>query len=283
MKEKKFDNNIELKFHQCRKIKKNNNIKKNKTYKKIFIHDIFKKSIVMQSQLNKLKEVKKNNIFSNLKNNFLSKINHIYNKKNNTKILKNDDNSFFFKETKNKKFNTLLFKNFNKENSSIQNINIFKDINKTKNFQYDVNFIEFSHLEKNDEWKKAISQQVLLSIANKENKAEIHFKPEYLSPINIKIKIKNDKAMLNFISNHNEIKTFLKDSIPFLQSELIKNGIKLDKINICKPGFEEKKISEKNISSMKNYVYEKWKSKNIFIFQKNDTECIDHQYIDMYI
>lgn len=283
MKKKNLVNNIKLKFHELIDEKKSKNIKKNKKYKNIFINQIFKKSIETKNQLNELNEFNKTNFFSNLKNSFLFKINHTLSKKCNPKIFTNDDNSFYFNNRKNKKFNTLFFKNINKESNLIQEINIFKDVNKNKCFQYNISCIDLSRLEKNDEWKKAISQQILLSISNKENKAEIHFKPEYLSPIHIKIKIKNDEATLNFVSNHKKIKYFLKDSIPFLRSALIKNGIKLEKINIHKPFFEKKIISKNNKHFIKNYLIEKWKSKNFFKLKDNYKKLIHHKYIDMYV
>ncbi|QFQ32950.1 hypothetical protein FQV33_02430 [Buchnera aphidicola (Aphis fabae)] len=82
------------------------------------------------------------------------------------------------------------------------------------------------------QWKKAISQQVLLSISNKENKAEIRLQPESLGSIYVKIQMKDDQAKLKFISDHTEIKNFLNNCIPFLRDSLNKNGIFLKKVNI---------------------------------------------------
>ena len=155
--------------------------------------------------------------------------------------------------------------------------------NNKKHVQFDTNALKILLSKRDDEWKTAINYQILLSMSNKENKAEIFFKPEYFGSIYIKINMKKDKAILNFISNHNEIKVFLKNCVPFFRTALIQNGIQLKKVNIYNSFLEKRTVKEKKEYFIKNYICNKSKFKKISYFQEYYLNLIQNKAIDMYV
>ncbi|AYN24430.1 flagellar hook-length control protein FliK [Buchnera aphidicola] len=279
---KNTDENFKLKKHKKLNLEKENNLKKNKKYKKFLVHSTFNKSIEIKNQTN---EFKQTNIFNNFKKKYFFGKNRYLNTKYNQNTVPDSKILTSFRNGKNNnKSNLFFFKNINKSNNiTTHEISTFKDSKNKKNLKLETNSLEFLSSKKNDKWKKAINHQVLLSISNKENKAEISFKPEYLGSIHIKIKMKNDQATLNFTSDHNEVKNFLKNCIPFLQDALIENGIQLEKINIDNFSFSKKKIFKKNKSTSKNGFFNEYKLKEISNFQKDYMKLIQYKLIDMFV
>lgn len=275
---KNIDKNFKLKKYKKINLEKENNTKKNE---KFIVHPIFKKSIKVKNQLNEFKQI---NIFNNFKNKYFFRKDRYLDMKSNQNIVPDNKILTSFKNYKNNKPNLFFLKNVNKiSNITTYETNTIKDSKNKKYFKFDTNALEFLNSKKNDKWKKAINHQILLSISNKENKAEIFFKPEYFGSVNIKIKMKNDQATLNFISSHNEIKVFLKNCIPFLRNALIKNGIQLEKINIYNSSFSKKNISKKNKNITKNCLFDKHKLKKTSDFQEYYIKLIQYKLIDMYV
>ncbi|WP_053940062.1 flagellar hook-length control protein FliK [Buchnera aphidicola] len=270
---KKIDQNFKLKLHFSSKNKNTINIEDNRK-----IMQTFKKNEI----LNNLTNVK-NKYFSmhdyNVinyfkkpcsKNNF-SKINHltlIKNKKNSVKASKN---SILFKNHINSASHACVIKNLYKNHNFIYEINSLKKTDKSNFFELNKKSTFFLNNKKSLQWKKAISQQVLLSISNKDNRAEIRLTPMLLGTIYVKIKIKNNQAQLKLISDHIEIKNFLNSCIPFLHDSLIKNGIFLKKVNISN-AFDTQK--NRNLSRLKNMPR---MSSEMQMFYKNfkNNACVD--------
>ncbi|WP_187308582.1 flagellar hook-length control protein FliK [Buchnera aphidicola] len=250
-------NNIKTSFY----IEKNTNIKKE--HKKLDQHFKLKSyySLKNKNKINieenekKIKMFKNNELLKHSKNitnknissynyNIINCVKKSYsksnlNESNNLKIIKNQKNSIkdsknfiYFKNNLNNRSNILASKNAYKNQNSISEINSFKKTDENNFFKLNKKLTYILNNKKNLQWKKAISQQVLLSISNKENKAEIRLKPTFLGSIYVEIKIKDNQVKLKFISDHIEVKNFLNHCIPFLQDSLIKNGIFLKKVNI---------------------------------------------------
>ncbi|QCI18642.1 flagellar hook-length control protein FliK [Buchnera aphidicola] len=273
---KKLDQNIKLRSNIYLKNKDNVNIEKNEKKHKIFQnHEIYKNLTFLKN---------KHFLFYNYNTIDLSKKSHnqhIFNKFNNLNIVKNKKNCIkcsknfiYFKNHKNNASSIFSSKNIQKNQNSIYELNYFKKINENNSFKSNKKSIFFSNLKENIQWKKAISQQVLLSISNKNNRAEIRLKPEYLGSVYITINMKDDQAKLKFISDNKEVKNFLNNCVPFLKDSLIKNGIFLKKINICS-SFNSGKSTKLFISQNKIRS-----SNSIKQFYKNITQ---KKVVDMYI
>lgn len=272
---KKSVKNINLKDFNYLKSKEKNSIEKNKK-----IHQIFKNNETFKNLIH-IKN--KNCLFFNYNTINISKKSFnksIFNKTSNLNMIKNkqsfikdNKNFIYFKNHISSTSSAFLSKHTNKDQHIVYGINSIKKFNKNNFSKLNKKPIFTLNDKTNIQWKKAISQQVLLCIANKENKAEIHLKPEFLGTIYIKITMKNDQARLKFISDQKEIKNFLNCCIPYLQDSLIKNGIFLKKVDI----FSSSNIKEnKNLfilqdtpvisSDIKNFVKNVTEKKNIDVY-----------------
>ncbi|WP_295164830.1 flagellar hook-length control protein FliK [uncultured Buchnera sp.] len=275
---KNIDKNFKLKKYKKINLEKENNTEKNEKYKKFIVHPIFKKATEVKNQLNEFKQI---NIFNNFKDKYSFRKDRYLDIKSNRNIVSNNKILTSFRNYKNNKPNLFFLKNVNKiSNIATYGKNTIKDSKYKKYFKFDTNALEFLNSKKNDKWKKAINHQILLFISNKENKAEIFFKPEYFGSVNIKIKMKNDQATLNFVSSHNEIKVFLKNCVPFLRHALIKNGIQLEKINIDNSSFSKKNIYKK---IAKNSLFDEHKLKKTSDFKEYCIKLIQCKLIDIYV
>ncbi|QCI19661.1 flagellar hook-length control protein FliK [Buchnera aphidicola (Brevicoryne brassicae)] len=198
------------------------------------------------------------------------KINENYEKNSkNKKIL------IFSQNLKNYKHSLFFYANTSKVKNLINEINSLQKTDTKELIKSNTQPFLFYDSKNSIEWKKLISQKILLSIANKNNQAEIYLKPENLGSIYIKINMKNDKATLDFISDHKEIRTFLDNHISFLRHSLAKNGIKLGKVNILGA------LKNKNIKNYKN-IFDLDKFQKKFDFHKKNTN-IENNSIDIYI
>ncbi|WP_226856619.1 flagellar hook-length control protein FliK [Buchnera aphidicola] len=231
---KKLDENIKLKSYTSLRNRSKINVETNEKEYKIF------KSNEILKNLTHIKN--KYFLFYNDKIINLSKKPYnksTFNETSNLNIIKSIKNSIkdsknfiYFKNRINNISNILDSKNTHKNQNSICEINSLKKTDVNNVFKLNKKSTLFLSKKENMQWKKAISQQVLLSISNKENKAEIRLQPESLGSIYVKIQMKDDQAKLKFISDHTEIKNFLNNCIPFLRDSLNKNGIFLKKVNI---------------------------------------------------
>ena len=128
-----------------------------------------------------------------------------------SKFIKNGKNIIFDTDIKSYKNNFFTLKNANKTDNFMCEINFLKKSEKKEHCKSTIEPLIFYDSQNSIEWKKLINQKILLSISNKDNQAEIHLKPDCLGAIYIKINIKNDQAILNFISDRNEVRSFLEN------------------------------------------------------------------------
>lgn len=273
---KKIDKNLKLKFYSSSKNKNKIDIEENREKIKIFKNNATLKNLI--NIKNKYFPICNDNIINYFKkfykqSNF-SEINNLKVFKNKKNSIKESKDSIFFKNHTNNTSNTLVAKNIYKNQNFIYEINSLKKIDKSHFFELNKKSMFFLNNEKSVQWKKAISQQILLSISHKENKAEIRLEPIFLGAIHVKIKIKNNQAQLKLISDHIEVKNFLNNCIPFLHNSLIKNGIFLKKVDIYN-SFGSKK--NQNLSFSKNIPRMSNKIKKFYENSKQKT------FIDMYV
>ncbi|AHG60288.1 flagellar hook-length control protein FliK [Buchnera aphidicola] len=219
----------------------------------------------------------------------LIKLNHSYNHEqvNFRKIdqdhingIKNQKNIILLTDFKNYKNSLFLSKNINQIDNFLRNTNLIKDTNQKKTLQLNTEPSFFCHSENSMEWKKSVSQKILLSISNKDNQAEIYLKPENLGLIYIKIIMKDDEATLNFISNHNEVRMSLDNYVPFLRDSLRKNGIKLREAKISS-SLKNKEVKNSKFF-YKNILNSDVCNKTLNIYKKN-RDISKYKLIDVYV
>ncbi|CAL4326141.1 Flagellar hook-length control protein [Buchnera aphidicola (Brachycaudus tragopogonis)] len=257
------------------KIKKNKNKNQFQTLSARVLSNKLGKNLLSQENiLNNLHLIKLKHQYDDKKINF-------YNTNNGDIKNINNEKNFNSINVKNSKEILFLSKNINKIDYSIRNTHVLKDFNKKELLKKNVDPFFFIDSKNSIEWKKSISQKILLSISNKENQAKIYLQPENLGSIYIKIKMKDDQAILSFISNNNEVRIFLNNCVPFLRDSLNKSGISLRKVNIYS--------SLKNIrmkDSKKNFnekFVNSYKLQEILNIYKKSTGLIKRQEIDVYV
>lgn len=256
---------------------------KNTTEKKIL-----RELIKHKNNFNKIHESNNINIkndldFKNLKNQTLQKKINVFNTiKNHIKIINNEEKIILPLNIKKNKKIVFYSKNINKINPMISKRHSCKILSNKKEFikSYIEPFMS-SDTKNSIEWKKLISHKILLSISNKYNQAKIHLKPESLGSIYVSISMKNNIATLKFISEHNEVKTFLDSYMPFLYNSLKKNGIKLKEFKIS---ISSKKNQLKNYKNLfyKNIYYTDHIKKTLNWNEKK-IDYIKDKTIDVYV
>ncbi|WP_422667537.1 flagellar hook-length control protein FliK [Buchnera aphidicola] len=275
----------------------NDNILSIKNHKKII--NFLKKPLSNRLRNIKIKSHHNNKIFNNFKKDF----NHIH---INSSLLNNisefntyDKNINYIKNIKdiiyiirnikksiiNNNYGKNIQKNTYQYNNIFSRISVLNRIDKKINLNSHIDLSAKNNIKDYSEWKKAISQQLLFFILNRENVAEINIKPKNLNPIYVQIRMKSDKATVNFISYCSQIKKFLNSITPALKSSLVQRGIQVDKINIHSPVISDDtniKI-KKNIENKNSDYIKKRNIENFSNISQRDVKYINHQGIDIYV
>ncbi|MFD1802617.1 flagellar hook-length control protein FliK [Mixta tenebrionis] len=89
------------------------------------------------------------------------------------------------------------------------------------------------------EWQQAVSQQVLMFSRNGEQKAELRLHPEDLGAIQISLTLDNDRAQLNMVSGHSQVRAALEAALPHLRNALAENGINLSQSSVSSDAFPQ--------------------------------------------
>ena len=89
------------------------------------------------------------------------------------------------------------------------------------------------------EWQQAVSQQVLMFSRNGVQNAELRLNPEDLGAIQISLKLDNDQAQLNMVSNHSQVRAALEAAMPHLRTALAESGINLAQSNVSSDAFAQ--------------------------------------------
>ncbi|MDR7342863.1 flagellar hook-length control protein FliK [Pantoea alhagi] len=89
------------------------------------------------------------------------------------------------------------------------------------------------------EWQQAVSQQVLMFSRNGQQNAELRLHPDDLGAIQISLKLDNDQAQLNMVSNHTQVRAALEAALPHLRTALAESGINLAQSNVSSDAFPQ--------------------------------------------
>lgn len=78
------------------------------------------------------------------------------------------------------------------------------------------------------EWQQALSQHVLMSFRNGEQKVELRLHPEELGSLQITLKLQDNQAQLHIASAHSQVRSAVEAAMPHLRHALAESSINLN-------------------------------------------------------
>ncbi|WP_312466778.1 flagellar hook-length control protein FliK [Pseudescherichia sp.] len=82
------------------------------------------------------------------------------------------------------------------------------------------------------EWQQTISQNITLFTKQGQQSAELRLHPEDLGQVQISLKIDDNQAQLQMVSQHSHVRAALEAALPVLRTQLAENGIQLGQSSI---------------------------------------------------
>jgi len=82
------------------------------------------------------------------------------------------------------------------------------------------------------EWQQTISQNITLFTKQGQQNAELRLHPEDLGQVQISLKIDDNQAQLQMVSQHSHVRAALEAALPVLRTQLAENGIQLGQSSI---------------------------------------------------
>ena len=84
----------------------------------------------------------------------------------------------------------------------------------------------------NREWAGEVGQRLLMMVSSKIKSAEIHLNPKELGPMEVRIRMHEDKAHVVFTSQVAQTREALEQAVPRLREMLDQNGVTLGNVNV---------------------------------------------------
>jgi len=82
------------------------------------------------------------------------------------------------------------------------------------------------------EWQQTISQNITLFTKQGQQSAELRLHPEDLGQVQISLKIDDNQAQIQMVSQHSHVRAALEAALPVLRTQLAENGIQLGQSSI---------------------------------------------------
>ncbi|QCI24185.1 hypothetical protein D9V75_00360 [Buchnera aphidicola (Muscaphis stroyani)] len=265
----------------------NKNLNKKPKIKKIILKKKLlsnKNKFFLYNELKKNKTMKNIN-FKNLHNKItINKKDTVNFEKKHIQFKENSKQLVLFTHNKSKNNNCIFLKNFHKSNQLTRYLNPLNRVEEQSYKRLHTDKLNSCFFENVLEWQKKITEKILLSISNKDHKAEISLKPESLGFIHVQIKMKKNQAILNLISDHNDVRAILESSLPFLRDSLRQNGIKLKKANVYSTFLDMNEMLEKKYKkTVYNDVHQNFQLNKFFILVKNQKNLKNYESIDVHV
>lgn len=83
-----------------------------------------------------------------------------------------------------------------------------------------------------DAWQQAVSQQVLLSVRNGQQTAELKLHPQELGSLQISLTLDDNQAQIHLVSPHSQVRAAIEAALPHLRTSLAESGIDLGQASI---------------------------------------------------
>lgn len=81
-------------------------------------------------------------------------------------------------------------------------------------------------------WGDALTGKISWMMMENQQSAKITINPPELGPIEVKVKINNDQASIQFFAHHGDVREAIEDAMPKLKDMLNQNGINLGESNV---------------------------------------------------
>ncbi|MDO9392353.1 MAG: flagellar hook-length control protein FliK [Methylotenera sp.] len=117
-------------------------------------------------------------------------------------------------------------------------------------------------------WDQAISQKVVWMLGASEQSATLTLNPPELGPLQVVIRVHNDKADTTFISDNAEVRQALQDGMENLRGKLNESGIQLGQANVSSGGQMQQQFQQ---ASQKNGMGSQLNNNNASASQLENT------------
>ena len=81
-------------------------------------------------------------------------------------------------------------------------------------------------------WGNELGQKVAWMTSSGNHIAELHLNPPNLGPMEVKLTVHNDQATIQFVSQHQEVRTALESALPRLKEMMMDSGISLGNASV---------------------------------------------------
>jgi len=100
-------------------------------------------------------------------------------------------------------------------------------------------------------WGNELGQKVAWMTSSGNHVAELHLNPPNLGPMEVKLTVHNDQATIQFVSQHQEVRTALESALPKLREMMMDSGISLGNASVDsgssqQSGFGQQERSERS-------------------------------------
>ncbi len=87
------------------------------------------------------------------------------------------------------------------------------------------------------EWQQTLSQHITLFTKQGQQTAELRLHPEDLGQVHISLKLDDNQAQLQMVSQHSHVRAALEAALPVLRTQLAENGIQLAQSSVSSESF----------------------------------------------
>ncbi len=94
------------------------------------------------------------------------------------------------------------------------------------------------------QWGSEVGQKITWMSASGNHVAELHLNPPNLGPLEVKLSINNDQATIQFVSQHQEVRTAIESALPKLREMMMDSGISLGNASVDSGSFQQSNFNQ---------------------------------------
>jgi flagellar hook-length control protein FliK len=88
-------------------------------------------------------------------------------------------------------------------------------------------------------WGEAVGNRLMMMVNDKVQTANIHLNPAELGPIEVKIRVSQEQATVQFVSNNAVVRDAIEDAFPRLKEMFSQNGLSLSDANVSQQSSQQ--------------------------------------------
>ncbi len=101
----------------------------------------------------------------------------------------------------------------------------------------------------NPNWGNELGQKIAWMTSSGNHVAELHLNPPNLGPMEVKLTVHNDQATIQFVSQHQEVRTALESALPRLKEMMMDSGISLGNASVDSGSSQQSGFGQQERSS----------------------------------